>query len=77
MSQRRGRYAAHCPGWPLQPNGASHPAARDAPSARAVDPGDLSASPAGLTARAKPEAKPKKRAANLRRRLLGGRDPWL
>src|SRR6266496_3458393 len=29
-----GRNAAHCPGRPLQPNGAPHPAARDAPAAR-------------------------------------------
>jgi len=54
MSQRPGRNAAHCPGWPLQGQ------------RRAVDPGG--ASPAGLTARARPEARPETRAANLHRK---------
>jgi hypothetical protein len=40
-----------------------------------LDPGDLSASPAGLTARARPEARPDRRAANLRGRRRGGRRP--
>jgi hypothetical protein len=45
---------------------ASHPASRDAPAERAVDP-DVSTSPAGLTAGVRPEARPGTRAANLTR----------
>jgi hypothetical protein len=53
---------------PSSLNGASHPALRaDAPAARTVDPG-VSADPAGLTARARPEARPETHAANLRGR---------
>jgi hypothetical protein len=34
VSQRPGRNAAHCPGWPLQPQRCSASPARDAPAAR-------------------------------------------
>jgi len=46
-------------------NGASHPRSARTRLRHAVDPG-VSADPAGLTARARPEARPRKRAANLR-----------
>ena len=67
-SQPPGRNAAHCPGRPLQRQG--HPKIlsnrfaesdlRDPPLSAGA-----SADPAGLTARARPEARPDKRAANL------------
>ncbi len=38
MSQSPGLPAAHCPGWPLQPNGAPHPSLW--PSDRLFDPDD-------------------------------------
>ena len=52
VSQDRDRCAAHCPGWSLQPQGRSL-RSRELASL-ALDPG-ASASPAGLTARARPE----------------------
>jgi hypothetical protein len=60
-SQSPGRNAAHCPGWPLQRQG--HPkivsknASQKRSSGPTLDPG-ASTSPAGLTARARPEARP-------------------
>jgi len=59
-----GRDAAHCPGWPLQPQRcfASRCAGRACGAPLTLE---TSASPAGLTARARPEARPSKRAANL------------
>ena len=61
------RNAAHCPDWPLQPQRcfASRWAGRacGAPLTLAT-----SASPAGLTARARPKARPGTRAASLRSR---------
>ena len=64
MSQRPGRNAAHCPGWPLQPQRcfASRCAGRACGAPLTLE---TSASPAGLTARARPEARPEARAANL------------
>ena len=65
MSQSPGRNAAHCPGRSLQPQRcfASRYAGRafGAP----LTP-ETSTGPAGLTARARPEARPYWRAANLR-----------
>jgi hypothetical protein len=71
MSPRAGRNAAHCPGWPLQPQRcfASRCAGRAFGAPLTLE---TSASPAGLTARARPEARPKKRAANLRSGGCGG-----
>jgi hypothetical protein len=62
-----GRNAAHCPGWPLQPQRcfASRYAGR---ACGAPLTPETSASPAGLTARARPEARPETRAANLESR---------
>jgi hypothetical protein len=62
-----GRNAAHCPGWPLQPQRcfASRYAGRACGAPLTLE---TSASPAGLTARARPEARPRARAANLRKR---------
>ena len=61
-----GRYrnAAHCPYWPLQPQrcSASRCAGRACGAPLTLE---TSASPAGLTARARPEARPDRRAANL------------
>jgi hypothetical protein len=54
---------------PSNVNGASHPASGTR-LRRAVDPG-ASADPAGLTARARPKARPGRRAANLSSRLAG------
>ncbi len=64
MSQRPGRNGAHCPGWPLQPQRcfASRCAGRACGAPLTLE---TSASPAGLTARARPEARPEERAANL------------
>jgi len=50
-------------GGPSGLNGASHPASGTR-LRRAVDPG-ASTAPAGLTARARPKARPKERATNL------------
>jgi hypothetical protein len=72
MSQRPGRNAAHCLGRPLHPQG--HPkilstrSAKTAPQKASSGPTlarGASADPAGLTARARPEARPETRAANL------------
>ena len=62
MSQRRGRNAAHCPGWPLQPQRcfASRCAGRAYGAPLTLE---TSASPAGLTARARPKARPEAHAA--------------
>jgi hypothetical protein len=64
MSQPPGRNAAHCPGWPLQPQrcSASRCAGRAYGAPLTLE---TSASPAGLTARARPEARPEACAANL------------
>ena len=64
MSQPASRNAAHCPGWPLQPQrcSASRCAGRAFGAPLTLE---TSASPAGLTARARPEARPETRAANL------------
>src|SRR5437867_989494 len=66
MAQPAGRNAAHCPGWPLQPQRcfASRCAGRACGAPLTLE---TSASPAGLTARARPEARPEERATNLRR----------
>jgi hypothetical protein len=50
---------------PFSLNGAPHPRSARTHLRRAVDPG-ASADPAGLTARARPKARPETRAANLR-----------
>ncbi len=65
MSQSPGRNAAHSPGWPLQPQRcfASRFAGRACGALLTLE---TAASPAGLTARARPEARPGTRAANLR-----------
>jgi hypothetical protein len=65
MSQSSGRNAAHCPGRPLQPQRcfASRCAGRACGAPLTLE---TSADPAGLTARARPEARPETRAANLR-----------
>ncbi len=72
MSQRPGRNAAHCPGWPLQPQRcfASRCAGRACGAPLTLE---TSASPAGLTARARPEARPETRAARPRQ-LTKGRE---
>ena len=66
MSLPAGRNAAHCPGWLLQPQQcfASRCAGRACGAPLTLE---TSASPAGLTARARPEARPEVRAANLHR----------
>jgi hypothetical protein len=66
MSQPPGRNAAHCPGRPLQPQrcSASRYAGRACGAPLTLE---TSADPAGLTARARPKARPDMRAANLRR----------
>ena len=57
MSQPPGRNAAHCPAWPLQPQrcSASRCAGRACGAPLTLE---TSASPAGLTARARPKARP-------------------
>ncbi len=72
LSQRQGRSAAHCPGWPLQPQRcfASRCAGRACGAPLTLE---TSASPAGLTARARPEARPETRAARPRQ-LTKGRE---
>ena len=72
MSQRPGRNAAHCPGWPLQPQRcfASRCAGRAFGTLLTLE---TSASPAGLTARARPEARPETRAARPPGSYQGGR----
>ena len=74
-SQAQGRNAAHCPGRPLHPQGhpkiLSNRSAKPAPQKASSGPTlarGASADPAGLTARARPEARPDGRAANLRDR---------
>jgi len=64
MSRRPSRDAAHCPGWPLQPQRcfASRCAGRAFGAPLTLE---TAASPAGLTARARPKARPEMRAANL------------
>ena len=64
MSQRAGRNAAHCPGRPLRRNGALASRCAGRACGAPLTP-ETSASPAGLTARARPEARPEGRAANL------------
>jgi hypothetical protein len=71
-SQTPGRNAAHCPRRPLHPQGhpkiLSNRSAKTAPQKASSGPTlarGASADPAGLTARARPEARPIKRAANL------------
>jgi hypothetical protein len=69
VRRSRSRNAAHCPGRPLRTQG--HPkilsnAPQKASSGPALACG-ASADPAGLTARARPEARPGRRAANLTR----------
>ena len=67
MSRSAGRNdAAHCPGWPPSLNGAPHPADAGRACGAPLTP-ETSASPAGLTARARPQARPGTRAANLPR----------
>jgi len=70
-SQPPGRNATHCPGRPLHPQG--HPkilstrSAKTAPQKASSGPTlarGASVDPAGLTARARPEARPEARAAN-------------
>jgi hypothetical protein len=68
VSQTQDRNAAHCPGRPLQRQG--HPEIVSKPLRRndLRDPplsAGASADPAGLTARARPEARPDRRAANV------------
>ena len=72
MSQPAGRNAAHCPDRPLHPQGhpkiLSNRSAKTAPQKASSGPTlacGASADPAGLTARARPEARPGTRAANL------------
>jgi hypothetical protein len=72
MSQSPGRNAAHCLGRPLHPQGhpkiLSNRTAKTAPQKASSGPAlarGASAVPAGLTARARPEARPEARAANL------------
>ena len=67
-SQAQGRNAAHCPGWPLQRQRcfASRCAGRACGAPLTLE---TSASPAGLTARARPKARPETRAANLDRNI--------
>jgi hypothetical protein len=62
MAQPPGRNAAHCLGWPLQPQRcfASRFAGRACGAPLTLE---TSASPAGLTARARPKARPGTRAA--------------
>jgi hypothetical protein len=64
MSERQGRNAAHCPGWPLQPQrcSASRCAGRACGAPLTLE---TSASPAGLTARARPKGRPGMHTANL------------
>ena len=72
-SQAPGRNAAHCQGRPLHPQGhpeilsnrSAKPASQKASSGPTLARG-ASTDPAGLTARARPEARPYGRAANLR-----------
>ena len=64
ISPARGRNAAHCPGQLLQPPTVLRIPLRGTCLRRAVDPGDL-CRPAGLTARARPKARPVARVANL------------
>ena len=73
MLQPTGRNAAHCPGRPLRVQGhpkiLSNRSAKPAPQKGSSGPTlarGASAAPAGLTARARPEARPETRAANLR-----------
>jgi hypothetical protein len=65
MSQRQGRNAAHYPGRLLQPQRcfASRCAGRAYGAPLTLE---TSADPAGLTARARPKARPETRAADLR-----------
>jgi hypothetical protein len=79
-SQGPGRNAAHCPGRPLHPQGhlkilsnrSAKPAPQKASSGTTLARG-ASADPEGLTARARPEARPEARAANLRNPAAIGR----
>jgi hypothetical protein len=74
-SLRPDRNAAHCPGRPLQPQRcfASRCAGRACGAPLTLE---TSADPAGLTARARPEARPETRAANLPTpHLSGGTKP--
>jgi hypothetical protein len=64
MSKPAGRSAAHCPGWPLQPQRCSASRCAGRACGAPLTP-ETSASPAGLTARARPQARPETRAANL------------
>jgi hypothetical protein len=64
MPQPAGRNAAHCPGRSLQPQRcfASRSAGRTFGAPLIPE---TSTGPAGLTARARPKARPEERAANL------------
>jgi hypothetical protein len=66
--RNRGRSAAHCPGWPLRPQRCFASRCAGRTCGAPLTP-ETSASPAGLTARARPEARPFWRAANLRRSI--------
>jgi hypothetical protein len=66
--QRPGRNAAHCPGRSLQPQRCFASRCAGRACGAPLTP-ETSASPAGLTARARPEARPVWRAANLRRSI--------
>jgi hypothetical protein len=61
-------------GRPLQLNGASRPASGTR-LRRAIDP-EASTDPAGLTARARPEARPGAHAANLTQVKVSARTAW-
>ena len=58
VSQRAGRNAAHCPDWPLQPQRCFASRCAGRTCGAPLTP-ETSASPAGLTARARPEARPR------------------
>src|SRR2546421_5356353 len=69
MSQPADRDAAHCPGWPLRPQRCSASRCAGRACGAPLTP-ETSASPAGLTARARPKARPAMRAANLSELML-------
>jgi hypothetical protein len=64
MPQWLCRDAAHCPGWPLRPQRCFASRCAGRACGAPLTP-ETSASPAGLTARARSEARPETRAANL------------
>jgi hypothetical protein len=65
-----GRNAAHCPGRPLRRQGRSLRSRRQGDGRKRLPL--TSAAPAGLTARARPKARPERRAAHLRYDLEAG-----